>query len=1660
VNSKCIFKTFALSLIWSIWLTGALWALSPSRTLSQYNVQIYNIEKGLPSNTIYAILQTKEGYLWIGTHDGLARFDGSQFQIFNRSTVPHLGSNVIRALHEDKEGTLWIGTDSGGLTYYKNGQFGTFNIDQHKSLSKINTINSDRQGNIWIGSFTEGLTKYGDNTFTTYTTQNGLPDNRVRHIYRDKEERLWIVTPTAILKLIEPGTFEVMASNKDFPFFKTTCLYRADEKELWIGSGNKGLYRLQEGRSKEYGKNEGIPHLTITSLYEDRGKNLWIGSDGGGLTRMRNGIFDTLPPGKKLLDGFVHCIYEDNEGSLWVGTLDAGLHQLRDITITTYTSKEGLLDDYAQVICKRQNGGAWIGTRNGVSEFSKGVVSLQLTTKDGLLDNIISSLYESPSGTLWIGTWVGLHEYKAGTITPITKKNGLSDNRIKCILGDNEGNTWVGTENGLNRIDGKNGTIKYVTTKEGLSSNSIITLFIDNNKTLWISTEKGLNRIIKGNITAVKPLAGLGSNIVQVMHEGKDGVLWFGTDRGLIHTSGTDTTLINFQTGLIENQVISILEDNDQNLWLSGRKGISRISKTDLDAFLNKRIQRLHPVWFDEKDGLKSRWTTNPACVMNDGKFMFPTSVGVSILDPNRQNQKERPIPLIIEKMEVDGVAINIHSDSKKNEPLKLGPGIKRLDFYYTGVNFTAPNKIRFKLKLEGYDNRWIAKENLRSTTYAALRPGLYTFHLDTAVADIREKTKGTSFTFYLKPYFYQTLWFYLTAFLIVSLGIFTAVRLRIRQLRLRAEELSTLVQLRTRDLEKRNIQLVKTHRELQESKDLIETKNHQLEEQSEQLKELNASKSRFFANVSHEFRTPLTLIIGPLEQILTEKPDKDLEHKAQLMLRNSRRLLTLVNQLLELAKFESGKMTLAAQPLEITGFIKNIVTCFEPMSNQKNIRLDFQEETIDTILYFDPEKLEKIVTNLISNAFNYTPEGGLIQVILRKSIAPPICTAGCLDIIVKDSGTGIPEKQLPYIFDRFFRGQESHDFSRKGTGIGLALTKELVELHRGEIDVRSDCSNSKMRGTEFTLRLPMGKEHLEPEEIIAATGAPKYHDDLLIQGYQTTGSEVTPTKEPDPKVDISGKNGKKSLVLVVDDNPEVKSYIRGALAPFFNIAEAANGDDGILKAKELIPDLVISDIMMPGTDGFKLCRTLKTDRHTSHIPVILLTAKVSEENILTGFETGADDYITKPFSTSVLLARVKNLIQLRDQLQHERKNQMIMQPQEIPVSPIDDSFFATLQETLKQHQMDPEFNVEALSLILKMSQATLYRKIHALTGQSPTKFIRSFRIKQAAQLLLNGIISVSEVAQKVGFIDRSYFAKCFKQQFHCLPSAFQAQENVTGNITIEIDTGTDTNDVFESEAIEKEKDVVLVVEDNEDSRKFIRNALEADYRVLEAQNGGDGITQAMRAIPDLIISDVMMPGTDGFELCRKLKKDLLTSHIPIILLTAKTSDESMIEGLETGADDYIIKPFNTQILRIRIKNLIQLRNHLQQRRMREMTLLPEKIEESEIDRTFIEEVKTIIEANLSEPELNVEQLAKKLYMSSATLFRKLQALTGENPSQFMRTYRIQRAAQMLCKGTGSITEIAFEVGFSSRAYFTKCFKEIFHQSPSAYKTAQSKKNL
>jgi signal transduction histidine kinase/DNA-binding response OmpR family regulator len=650
---------------------------------------------------------------------------------------------------------------------------------------------------------------------------------------------------------------------------------------------------------------------------------------------------------------------------------------------------------------------------------------------------------------------------------------------------------------------------------------------------------------------------------------------------------------------------------------------------------------------------------------------------------------------------------------------------------------------------MEGFDRDWLYVGTKREAVYTNLAPGEYTFRVKAANNDGVWNEQGASIKVIIAPPFWRTWWAY-TLYVLFMMGLLFGIR-RYELNRMRLKD-----QVKIKHLE------------------------------AEKLKELDAMKSRFFSNISHEFRTPLTLILGPIENMLAKITDKQSNQDLSLMHKNATNLLRLVNQLLDLARLESGKMRLQASRGDLMQCLKSIVAAFESLARSRNVTLHFHSQVESLEAWFNREHLETVFYNLLSNAFKFTPEGGEVSVQLsvisnQLSLNQPITDHSSL-ITVKDTGIGIPTDKLRYVFDRFYQAESASTqtgAARKfeGTGIGLSLVKELVELHHGKVEITSE----EGKGTEVVVRLPLGREHLQAEEIVSEQLSVS-SDQLSVGSEQGAIASATQRsshpeihQSSDPTIQPSiDPDSDEEIVLIVEDNADMRAYIRRNLENGYKVVEAQNGQEGLEKAMAMIPDMIISDVMMPVMDGYALCDRLKSDEKTSHIPVILLTARAGREDKLEGLETGADDYLTKPFDAEELQIRVKNLIALRRKLQEKFKKQMVLQPSEISITSVDEAFLKKAVAMVEEHLEDESFSPDDLAHEVGMSRAQFYRKLRALTDQPAGHFIRAIRLQRAADLLKQGFGNITEIAYKVGFSSQPYFTKCFQEYFGVSPKEYK----------------------------------------------------------------------------------------------------------------------------------------------------------------------------------------------------------------------------------------------------------------------------------------------
>ncbi len=1061
-----------------------------------------------------------------------------------------------------------------------------------------------------------------------------------------------------------------------------------------------------------------------------------------------------------LQSDYIWFLYQDNLGNLWLG-LDKGISRVQlSSAFSFFDKRSGLNSPVLAVVSHR--GRLYAGTTEGLFVARDPLPGKppRFEAVPGVPNSCRALL--GCGDSLLVGTDRGTYEI-TGKEQPHVVVRGSPVMTLSLSRRD-PGRVWVGTTIGLMGLRREQG--RWLLDHSFKTPRKIVrSVSEEPGGDLWLGGwQKGVARIRfpekaeAAEVTIFEPGHGLPEGIVFVAYAA--GRTLFAIGKGLYRFEKKQREFVpegilgeKFTRG--DAGIYWLVEDRDGCIWFAANSGNGRAVPSPGQKYNIDRASFL-PVTLSQVNSL-----------YHDGSFAwFATENGLVCFNGAARGNDSPTLTTLLRKV------IRNHDDTVYGGFTGTDAGTDASPFHMplfsyrdrdvrfevAAPYFQKEAATRYRFFLEGHDDDWTKWGKSPVRNYPKLGPGRFTMRVQARnIYGVTGSEDRVSFR--VTPPWTMTTWAYLLYTAAAILAVFLVVKWRSRKLILEKIRLERIIEARTREINRKNTQL--------------EQKTEQLQEQSEQLKEMDKVKSRFFANISHEFRTPLTLILGPLEHIRDQLREEGLKEQTELVHRNARRLLGLINQLLDLSRLESGKMILQAEEKDLVLFLKGHMEPFELAAQQQDISMTFHNgadaETV--CLYFDPEKMEKIMSNLLSNALKFTPAGGSIEVTvsLEEGEEGEGEAPGWVVVRVQDTGAGIPGEAQAHVFERFYQAEARHENHRKGSGIGLSLTRELVELHHGEISVSSRGGPGPGSGTEFVLRFLLGRGHLEDDEVVEVEATAEAAHGAGFEAPGGTG--VSPGAGGEGPEDVGHKG--KNIVLVVEDNADLRSYVRNSLEPDYEVLEAEDGRLGLEKARTVIPDLVISDIMMPGPDGYEVCRTLKDDRATSHIPVILLTAKTSEESVLQGLETGADDYITKPFNTRLLRARIKNLIDLRLRMQQIINREMRLPETHTQISRIDKEFFEDLRKVIEKNISEPDLNVEALSKRLYMSRTTLYRKIQALSGETPTDFIRSYRLRKAAKLLENNFGSVTEVAFEVGFSSRAYFTKCFKEKFHQLPSEY-----------------------------------------------------------------------------------------------------------------------------------------------------------------------------------------------------------------------------------------------------------------------------------------------
>jgi ligand-binding sensor domain-containing protein/signal transduction histidine kinase len=773
-------RVHVLKLVFLLLLLGGsepAFALNSQRDLSQFGHEVWLTENGLPQNTVHAVAQTKDGYIWIGTEEGLARFDGIKFTVFDKQNTPELKSNYIRTLLADGRGALWIGT-AEGLVRMLDGKFTLFTTNEGLPSNTIQAVYEDRESNLWVATAT-GLGLFKSGGLTTFTTRERLISGSIQALFEDAEGALWMATPYGVGR-VKDGKFTNYTVRDGLASNSVRAIQQDRDGRLWFGSLG-GLTSFSGGRFTTYTTRDGLPNDRIIALHAGREGDLLVGT-AGGLCRFGNGRFTGFSAGDALSTSTILSLFEDLEGSVWVGTESGGINLLKDTKFTTYTLRNGLSSDLVKSIYANEQGDTWIGTDGGGLNLLKDGKLSVYTTRDGLSSNIVMALFRDRAGNLWAGTPAGLNRFSQGKFTVYTAADGLANNDVRSICADRHDNLWIGTRGGLTRM--KDGVFRTFTEMDGLPNDLITTLYADAKGTLWIGTLGGLSKLTNEEFTTLTTKDGLSNDAVISLYEDSDGTLWIGTNGGgLNRLKDGQITAFTTRDGLLDDVVYRILEDGRNNLWLSCRKGVFHIGKKELDDFARGATTSIAPVAYGTADGMMTRECSgggDPAGWKDsDGKLWFPTIKGVAMIDPERIKTNAQPPSVVIEQIRTNDQAIPV------GNRLELPPGTTRFDLYYTAPSFIAPERVRFKYKLEGFDKDWIDSGTRRIAYYTNLRPGAYTFRVIASNNDGVWNETGAAFSLYLKPYFYQTYWFYAVLLLILAVTAWLLFRLRERRMRL-----------------------------------------------------------------------------------------------------------------------------------------------------------------------------------------------------------------------------------------------------------------------------------------------------------------------------------------------------------------------------------------------------------------------------------------------------------------------------------------------------------------------------------------------------------------------------------------------------------------------------------------------------------------------------------------------------------------------------------------------------------------------------------------------------------------------------------------------------------------------------------------------------------
>lgn len=1332
-----------------------IFSLNKNISLAQESIPFFRIGtgQGLSQSSVFCSFQDSKGYLWFGTAEGLNRYDGYNFKVFTHTLNDQnsLSSNDIVSIGEDADGNIWAGTRTRGVSILNPATLkfdNTVNIGKNFNLSntKITTITKDSKNNIWFSTSGLGLFKQDNITkkIIKLNSKSHTTDN-VTSVFKDNYGSLWFGNNSfQIIKFDANQTVEIYDLPKDISIENSfvSGITRAKSNLLYITTSSNGLFQLNEatGKSKNiyFNKNVIDGENSMKSIVCTEENDLYIPTNDGLFIIPNENVANIIHQKANSTKRFalsthaLSCILLDKNQNIWIGTWEGGINVFykKAPTFSLLRQEVGVINGPLErkiTSVAANTNSIWLGTNIGLSELNRKTKVWRHFNENQLSGLDITNLKYDHDGDLFISSYqkdLNVYFEKTGQIKQYKIKGFNPTSSIAGFAQNHNGKMWIGTRGeGVLLFDKQKGEFEPAPFDFPKLSSiiSIASLLHDKKNRLWLGTPaNGLYLVDLQNNSYKKFANGAGKKNLSDEHilaiyQDKKNRIWIGTNGGglnLYNEKDNTFTTISVKEGLPNNTIKSIVEDNSGNLWLSTNKGLCNFNY-DKNTFKS----------YSEQDGLQGKEFGRGVAAKNqNGELFFGGNNGLTYFNPADLliNPSQSP-QIVFSDFKLFNKPVEIGSENSPlnkdisliNEiTLKYNQNVFTIEFL--ALDFQQLRNYQYAYKLEGFDEEWNVVGTQRSASYTNMPEGTYFLNVKSTNNDGIWTENASKLKIIILPPWYRTIYAYIFYCIVLAISLYVWRRI-----------------IKIRERLQMDIRIQK-----------IEAKK---------IKELDIAKTNFFTNISHEFRTPLTLIISPLQQLMhnNNNAEADLANQHNTIFKNAKRLLRLINQILDISKIEAGNMKLEVSKNDIVEFLSSIAQSFKVLADKNNIDYKTEINASHRYCFFDKDIIEKITYNLLSNAFKFTPENGKIdlKIVIKNQT---------LTLEVVDNGIGMDAETVNHIFERYFQADGKKERKSIGTGIGLALTKELAELHLGTISAESKPNE----GSKFIVEIPIAANKFDITQI-------KENFDFH---FENEPQYMQPSKQPNLEIALEND---APLLLIVEDNEELREYLIGIFENKYKIIDAENGEIGLKLAIENMPDIILSDYMMPIMDGGEFCKAIKTDERTSHIPFVILTSRKNNETISSSFELGADDYIIKPFNVSLLLKKVESVIRSRSVLKQKFGKVLDLIPENTLQNETEEKFFKKVIGIIEENLEDPNFDVSELENNLNLSKMQLYRKLKGVSNLAPNEFIRNIRLKKAATIMQNTEMNISEIAYAVGFNDPAYFARCFRKEFGKAPTDF-----------------------------------------------------------------------------------------------------------------------------------------------------------------------------------------------------------------------------------------------------------------------------------------------